>query len=75
MDKHKLYLQSKIVVEKTWNERRIKSIFKDKKNLVEFSVDIFWFKLFQEVPETQSIDGNNFGASPLPVVPGTNYSR
>lgn len=41
---------------------------KNKDYLVEFSVDLVWAKLFQEIFEVQSIDGHDLGAPPLPFI-------
>lgn len=46
-------------------------IKEENKNLVEFSVDFTGMKLFKEVPELQSINGNNLCASPLPFISET----
>lgn len=44
-----------------------------KDNLVEFSVDFLWAKLFKEAPELQRVDGHNLCASSLPPVSETNW--
>lgn len=52
---------------------QVKRIRKD--NLVEFSVDSHWVKLFKKALELQRINGDNLRASSLPPISETNQNN
>lgn len=63
---------------KVGNTKKKDTVHKDayveqkiKYNLVEFSVDFFWPKLFKKAPKLQCINGHNLCASSLPVISET----